>query len=95
MMTLSCTSADCLTKVRIGRFLKNPVTRIGAFAFCPVCGGRASAHTDTDETYWETLARAYELPVEAVQAIHSIWDCNEYNRFSDFVNVMKKEAKIA
>jgi hypothetical protein len=93
LLTLKCHGIECLTQLRIGRFLKLPVTRVGAFRFCPICGGPASAAMDVEESYWETLAKAYGITVEAVIAIHSIWNGNEYPKFSDFVKVMLEEAR--
>lgn len=94
MLTLSCLQKDCLTKLRIGRFIYRPTTRVGTLQFCPVCGGKAQAHTDTDETYWETLANSYDLPVQIIQQLYAIWDRNEYEKFYDFVQEMKKDAGL-
>jgi hypothetical protein len=55
-MTLQCADKDCRTRIRIGRFLYDPVFKRGPLVFCPLCGGRASTNTDVDESYWETLA---------------------------------------
>jgi hypothetical protein len=82
-----------MTRLRVGRFLYGPSTRVGELKYCPVCGGKAGAATDTEETYWESLSEAYELPVEAVRAVYSIWDANAYPKFSDFVQEMKNEAR--
>lgn len=94
MLTLSCNNVSCLTKLRIGRFIREPSTRVGEMKFCPNCGGPARAHIDNDETYIETLANSYELPVNVVEALMSIWDTKDYPNFYDFVVEMKKEAGI-
>jgi hypothetical protein len=47
---------------------------------------------DTEESYWDTLARAYSLPVDLIKLMYEEWDPNEHQRFSDFVKAMQTEA---
>lgn len=94
LLTLSCLETSCMAKLRIGRFLKEPATHVGAMSFCPMCGGKAYQHYDSDESYWETLSRAYELPVFLVKQIHSVWDSSVHPRFGTFVDEMKKESEL-
>ena len=92
MLTLSCSNVNCFTKLRIGRFIRHPITRAGGFTFCPVCGEKAYTHNDNVENYWESLSKAYGLPVEAIIAIHHIWNPQEQPIFKKFVEEMKQEA---
>ena len=94
MLTLQCREKDCLAKLRIGRFLYLPSTRVGAMKFCPICGGEAFALTDNDESYMETLADSYGIPVEVFKQVYAIWDSGEYPKLYDFVQEIKKDAGI-
>lgn len=88
MQTLYCRNKECLARTRIGRILQLPVTRIGPMAFCPLCGGEAYPETDNNETYNETLAAAYGLPVEVIVLLLNNWDRQEFTKFSDYVKDM-------
>lgn len=91
MLTLGCSSSQCDTKVRIGRVL-NTQRSIGPFRFCPVCGAPAHAHHDTEESYWEMLARSFKLPIDLVKMLYEEWDPNEHANFRTFVEEMQAEA---
>lgn len=90
MLTLHCSSPQCSVQVRIGRVLNTQRTP-GAFRFCPTCGSPALAHTDTEETYWEALARSYSLPVDLIRMLYDEWDTREFHRFADFVAFMQAD----
>jgi hypothetical protein len=90
--TLFCQNSECMMRVRIGRLLKQRPTRIGAFSFCPMCGGKATVKTDEKETYMESLAKVYNMPVEAITVLLNLWNVHEHIKFSDFVAEIRKEA---
>lgn len=91
MLTIGCIAPQCGIKVRIGRIIDHGRQKqpIGAFQFCPQCGGPASAFHDTESSYWDTLARSYKLPVSVIKLIYEEWDPTEHNNFSDFVAEMQ------
>lgn len=92
MLTLRCSNVECMIQLRIGRILKNPVVRLGAFEFCPVCGSNASASNDEQENFWEALARAYGKPVEAIMAVFTVWNPIEQPVFKKFFDEMWENA---
>lgn len=89
-LTLECASADCKVRMRISRIL-NPSPRVGAFEFCPVCGSRAFAVHDTEESYWESLSKTYGPPPEVMKQVYDAWNPHEHYRFSDFFNELMAE----
>lgn len=92
MLTLRCMNNECLLRLRIGRILSLPTPRVGALRYCPLCGKDAIISTDNEESYWEALARAYELPVPILKEIFGIWDSTKYPRLKDFVDEIKRDA---
>lgn len=92
--TSTCTNKECLTEVRVGRFLNRPSTFVGGFKFCPMCGSQAITGRDSDEDYWETLAKSYKLPVEIIKMLHESWNVHEHRKFYDHVQQMLKEAGL-
>lgn len=93
MLTLECLNVECLTRLRIGRNQSVPITRVGEMKFCPICGGKAFAHIDTEADYWEALERSYEIPAAAIRLMHTIWDSKEEPSFHTFAK--KKWEEIA
>lgn len=94
MVTLECSDPKCYTRLRLGRFIRLPITRVGPLQFCPVCGSKAVVSKDNNEDYWESLAKQYNLPVEGIIAIYSVWDSRAQPSFGAFVEEMKKEAEL-
>lgn len=94
MLTLSCKNVDCLLRLRVGRILNAPVTRVGELGYCPRCSQEADVTIDESENYWELLSRSYGVNPEAIQAIHSIWDPKTHPIFRHFVFEMLEEAGI-
>lgn len=90
-LTLKCINKDCLLNVRVGRLLNRPALAIGSFMFCPLCGSKAYTTQDHEETYWEEIAKAYEMPVEIMRMLYDTWDSREHNKFRDHVDQMLKE----
>lgn len=81
-----------MTRLRLGRIIQLPRINDGAIRYCPRCGQHATVQTDNNENYWESLASAYNVPVEAIVQLHSIWDRREYPNFRTFVEEVKRES---
>lgn len=81
-----------MTRLRLGRIIQLPKVNNGAIRYCPKCGKLATVSADRNENYWESLALAYNIPVEAVVQLHSIWNSKEYPNFRTFVEEVKKES---
>ena len=92
MLSLACLSDKCGAVARLGHHQRG--TTVGAFTHCPVCGGPASQFMDNDATYWEAMADLYKLTPELVELLYSDWDRQEYHKFSDYVEFMKKNAGL-
>lgn len=94
MLTLSCLNKECMLRVRLGRVMSKPALQVGAFRYCPLCGGKACAGMDIEESYVETLAQSYQLPVDVMKMLLDTWDANEHSRFVDYLNELKKEVGL-
>lgn len=90
--TMRCINPDCMGRIRVGRALYVPAAAVGALGYCPLCGHPANAEPDDNENYMETLAEAFDIQVEVLQAIMNIWDRAKYPRLSQFIDVLKEEA---
>ena len=88
MLTLRCQNKDCILEIRIGRCLNQPNTRTDRLKYCPRCGQDAVVFADDQQNYWETLAKEYGVPVDAVVAIYGIWNPKEQPLLSEFVKEM-------
>lgn len=88
-VTVKC-HKGCGTMVRLYRI--EPVTQIGAFKHCPVCGvDGVSAYMSTDVDQWEALARDYNMPVAAIKQVYKLWEPQKHYRFADFVAELRAE----
>ncbi len=43
--------------------------------------------------YWKALAENYDLPCELLREMYEIWDKEDADSFSDFVESLKEDAK--
>lgn len=93
MLTLSCQNKECMLRIRVGRIISKPALRIGAFTFCPLCGSKAASGQDMEESYWESIAQSYGLPVELMKMLYDTWIPGEHQKFSDYIEYMKKESE--
>lgn len=84
LLTLECQNPECFVRMRVGRILSDPNTRVGALQFCPVCGSKAFAHTDNMSDYWESMSKSFGMPIEALQLLHTIWEPHEEPSFKKF-----------
>lgn len=94
MFTMLCTDVDrCGTRVRVGRIVTPPNTRIGGLQYCVICGARATYRKEDDEDYWEYLSKELDVPIVALQAIHKVWDSLNDGPFGLFAKGMWDAAK--
>lgn len=94
-LTLQCSNLECMTRLRLGRVLKEPITNNVQIRYCPKCGQFANALVDDTEDYWERLAVAYKVNVDAVKLLHSAWNPKVTPLFSDFLRETLVELKAS
>lgn len=92
-VTIKChATTTCGTMTRVYRI--EPVVRIGAFRYCPVCGSdKVSAYMSAETNHWEALARDYGMSVAAMKQVYSSWEPHVHYRFADFIEELRAEIR--
>lgn len=93
LLTFQCSA--CKVRFRIGRVLRPHPVGPGAFKFCALCGAETVGviQNDEEETYWESLAMGFDLPVDLIKLLYEDWSPDEHHRFSDYVKEMMAEGE--
>lgn len=63
--------------------------------FCPYCGEQSvGTAQDTDQDFWEAMARDFELPIITLKKVYDMWTQvatpYKYQHFAVFVNELKE-----
>lgn len=84
-LTIQC--SKCENVFRLER-IEPQVTMPCPMRFCPHCGEAARAYQDADMDFWEALVKAFEIPMDTLKELYSIWHQTKYYSFRLFIDAI-------